>query len=148
MKGHVGDRLVIKGHRVGEPDRDAEILQVHGGTEEPPFTVRWSDTGHETLIFPGADARVLATPHRAPDLDGIHVEWLGEPARTSAGTSVLGEDESVALLRRHIDLERLRTTDTDAELWGLWQEEARAAAPADHNADVLDRVLERLRTGD
>jgi hypothetical protein len=30
MRAAVGDRLVITGHRVGEPDRDAEILDVRG----------------------------------------------------------------------------------------------------------------------
>jgi Domain of unknown function (DUF1918) len=30
MKASVGDRLVISGHRVGEHERDAEILEVRG----------------------------------------------------------------------------------------------------------------------
>jgi len=47
----VGDRLVIKGHHVGEPDRDAEI-------GDPPYFVRWSDDGHQGLFFPGSDAEV------------------------------------------------------------------------------------------
>jgi hypothetical protein len=58
MKASVGDRLVIKGHHVGEPDRDAEILEVHGTDGAPPWLVRWSDDGHEGLFFPGADAMV------------------------------------------------------------------------------------------
>lgn len=58
MRASVGDRLVIKGHRQGEPDRDAEILEVHGHDGEPPFVVRWSDDGHEALVFPGPDAMV------------------------------------------------------------------------------------------
>jgi hypothetical protein len=52
-----GDRLVIHGHRLGEPERDAEILEV-GENGGPPFRVRWSDTGRETLVFPGPDASV------------------------------------------------------------------------------------------
>jgi hypothetical protein len=58
MKASVGDRLVIKGHHVGEPDRDAEILEVHGADGAPPWLVRWSDDGHEGLFFPGSDAMV------------------------------------------------------------------------------------------
>jgi hypothetical protein len=58
MKASVGDRLVIKGHRVGEPDRDAEILEVHGQDGGPPWLVRWDDDGHEGLFFPGPDAMV------------------------------------------------------------------------------------------
>ncbi|HKZ76053.1 MAG TPA: DUF1918 domain-containing protein [Actinomycetota bacterium] len=56
MKGSVGDRLVIRGHRVGAPDRDAQILEVHGPDGGPPYLVRWSDDGHVGLIFPGPDA--------------------------------------------------------------------------------------------
>jgi hypothetical protein len=56
MRASVGDRIVIKGHHVGEPDRDAEILEVHGTGGEPPYVVRWSDDGHEGLFFPGPDA--------------------------------------------------------------------------------------------
>lgn len=58
MKAQVGDRLVIKGHRMGEPDRDAEILEVRGPDGSPPYYVRWSDDGHEGLVFPGPDASV------------------------------------------------------------------------------------------
>jgi hypothetical protein len=63
MKAIVGDRLVIKGHHVGEPDRDAEILEVHGVDGAPPWLVRWSDDGHEGLFFPGPDATVQHFPH-------------------------------------------------------------------------------------
>ena len=56
MKAAVGDRLIIKGHRVGEPDRDAEILDVRGPNGAPPYIVRWEDDGHESMFFPGSDA--------------------------------------------------------------------------------------------
>ncbi len=64
MKANVGDRLVIKGHHVGEPDRDAEILEVHGDGGSPPYLVRWDDDGHEGLFFPGVDAVVEHYPSR------------------------------------------------------------------------------------
>jgi hypothetical protein len=53
-----GDRLVVKAHHVGEPSRDAEILETLGPHGGPPFRVRWEDTGAETLFFPGSDASV------------------------------------------------------------------------------------------
>ena len=56
MKASVGDRIIIKGHYVGEPDRDAEILEVHGDDGAPPYLVRWDEDGHEGLFFPGSDA--------------------------------------------------------------------------------------------
>lgn len=57
MHAQKGDRLVIRGHHVGDLERDAEIIEVgeHGG---PPYLVRWSDDGHEGLIFPGSDALI------------------------------------------------------------------------------------------
>ena len=30
MRASVGDRIIIEGHRVGEPIRDCEVLEVHG----------------------------------------------------------------------------------------------------------------------
>lgn len=56
MRAKVGDRLVIKGHKVGNLDKDAEILEVRGEEGSPPYLVRWSEDGHEALVFPGSDA--------------------------------------------------------------------------------------------
>jgi hypothetical protein len=63
MKAKVGDRLVIKGHHVGEPDRDAEIIEVRGDDDGPQFVVRWDDDGHEGLYFPGSHAVVEHISH-------------------------------------------------------------------------------------
>ena len=49
-----GDRLVVRGHHQGEPERDAEILKVLGEAGAPPYLVRWED-GHESEVFPGSD---------------------------------------------------------------------------------------------
>ncbi len=59
MKAKVGDRIVISGHRAGEPDRDCEVLELRHPNGEPPYVVRWGDTGHEDLFFPGPDAKVV-----------------------------------------------------------------------------------------
>jgi hypothetical protein len=58
VRAAVGDRIVIHGHHIGEPDRDAEIVEVRGKDGEPPFVVRWDDDGHQSLFFPGPDASV------------------------------------------------------------------------------------------
>lgn len=58
MQAKVGDRIVIKGHHLGGPSHDGEVLEVRGEDGEPPYLVRWEDTGHETLFFPGSDAVV------------------------------------------------------------------------------------------
>jgi len=58
MNAEVGDMLVVESHRLGEPERMAEILEVRGRDGEPPYVVRWDDDGHESLFFPSSDARI------------------------------------------------------------------------------------------
>jgi hypothetical protein len=53
-----GDRLVVRSLHVGGPVRDAEIVEVRHDDGSPPYVVRWSDTGHEALVYPGPDAFV------------------------------------------------------------------------------------------
>ena len=57
MHASVGDRIIIKGHRIGEPERDAEIIGV-GPDGGPPYRVRWGDSSQEALFFPGNDASI------------------------------------------------------------------------------------------
>jgi hypothetical protein len=56
----VGDRLVVRAHFQGQPERDAEILEVLG-TDGPPYRVRWED-GRESIIFPGPDVFIEHFP--------------------------------------------------------------------------------------
>ena len=63
MRANIGDRIVIRGHRVGEPNRDCEVLEVRDPDGGPPYRVRWGDTGHESLFFPGPDATVQHYEH-------------------------------------------------------------------------------------
>jgi hypothetical protein len=58
MKAAVGDRLVVRGRRSGEPNRTAEILEVRGPDGSPPYLVRWVEDGHVGLFHPGSDAVV------------------------------------------------------------------------------------------
>lgn len=58
MRASVGDRILIRGHRVGDPDRGCEILEVRGPDGGPPYMVRWEVDGHTALLFPGDDAAV------------------------------------------------------------------------------------------
>ena len=53
----VGDLIVIAGHRVGEAERTAEILEILGEVPNERFRVRWDD-GHESVLRPGSDATV------------------------------------------------------------------------------------------
>ncbi len=65
MKAAAGDRIIVKGHRVGEPDRDALVLEVRGPDGGPPYLVQWGDDGHEGLYFPGSDAVLHHYGHAA-----------------------------------------------------------------------------------
>jgi hypothetical protein len=62
MKAAPGDRIVVASTHVGEPERDGEVLEVQGPDGGPPFLVRWSDDGHESLVFPGPDAHITHVP--------------------------------------------------------------------------------------
>ena len=56
MRAEIGDKIVIKAHHIGEPDRSGEVLEVRGDGGKPPYLVRWTDDGHVALVFPGTDA--------------------------------------------------------------------------------------------
>lgn len=58
MFAAVGDRLVIRSRNLDGPVREGEILEVRHADGSPPYVVRWSDDGHEGLVFPGPDAYV------------------------------------------------------------------------------------------
>ena len=55
MQATVGDRIIVRSVHVGEHDRDGEVLEVRGKDGAPPYLVRWSDTGHDGLFFPGPE---------------------------------------------------------------------------------------------
>ena len=72
MNARVGDHVLVRSSTIDRPSRDGEILEVHGPDGTPPFVVRWSDTDHESLVFPGPDA---------------YVEHFGATANRRAGGS-------------------------------------------------------------
>jgi hypothetical protein len=63
MKASVNDRLIVRGHHVGDSAREAVIIEVEGADGAPPYRVRWSD-GHESIFVPSSDTVV---EHRAAD---------------------------------------------------------------------------------
>lgn len=60
MKAAIGDQLLVRGTKKGQPDRTAMVLEVRGRDGGPPYLVRWTEDGHEGLVFPGSDTRVRA----------------------------------------------------------------------------------------
>jgi hypothetical protein len=67
MFASVGDRLIVHGASVGAPVRDGEVLEVRRADGSPPYVVRWSDTGHEALVYPGPDAEIHHFEHPDPE---------------------------------------------------------------------------------
>ncbi|UXA14714.1 DUF1918 domain-containing protein [Mycobacterium sp. SMC-8] len=59
MKAKAGDWLVIKGLTVDRPEHRGLITDVRSGDGSPPYVVRWLDSEHECLVFPGPDAVVV-----------------------------------------------------------------------------------------
>jgi hypothetical protein len=58
MHAFIGDRIVVRSTHDGGPGRDGEIIEVERANGRPPYRVRWHDTGHVSLFFPGPDAYV------------------------------------------------------------------------------------------
>ena len=55
MQATIGDRICIHGSIVGHPDKNGEIVEVHGDGGTPPYLVKFDD-GKTRLIYPGPDA--------------------------------------------------------------------------------------------
>ncbi len=53
MIGRTGDRIVVESERVGQADREGEILEVFETSYGTRYRVRWDD-GHESVIRPAA----------------------------------------------------------------------------------------------
>jgi hypothetical protein len=56
MYARKGDRIVVRSQTLDGLVRDGEVLAVEHPDGSPPYRVRWSDNGHESLFFPGPDA--------------------------------------------------------------------------------------------
>ncbi len=61
MRANVGDELVVRGHHVGDENREAVIIEVRGEEGTPPYLVRWRD-GHQSVFFPSSDTVVEHHP--------------------------------------------------------------------------------------
>jgi hypothetical protein len=59
MKARTGDWIVIEPLRLGGHRRRGLVLEVRGADGAPPYRVRWSESGEESLLFPGEGAHVV-----------------------------------------------------------------------------------------
>lgn len=61
MHAEVGDKIIVRGHHVGEEDRSGVITEVHGEDGAPPYLVQW-DNGRESVFMPSSDSVVEHHP--------------------------------------------------------------------------------------
>ena len=62
MTGKVGDRIVVESERVGQREREGEILEVIEASYGTRYRVRWDD-GRESTVRPSAgSARIVSAP--------------------------------------------------------------------------------------
>jgi hypothetical protein len=78
MKAAVGDRIVTASGVVGGPVRDGVVTECPHDDGSPPYRVRWSDTGEETLVYPGGDTVVAPEARAALGVPG-EAAAPGEP---------------------------------------------------------------------
>jgi Domain of unknown function (DUF1918) len=57
MHANRGDQIVVETAMLNALRRRGEVLEVIGEGERAHYRVRWED-GHESVYFPGPDARV------------------------------------------------------------------------------------------
>jgi hypothetical protein len=61
MVGKPGNRIIVESQRVGQLEREGEILEVMQTSVSVRYRVRWND-GHESTLTPaGGAARVVAS---------------------------------------------------------------------------------------
>jgi hypothetical protein len=75
MKAKTGDWLVVEGPVIDHGGRRALIVEVRHDDGTPPYLVRWLDTGHEALLFPGPDAHVVTAEDKAATAGRSRVAW-------------------------------------------------------------------------
>ncbi len=64
MTAKPGDRIVVESEKVGQHDREGEILEVLESPLGTRYTVRWDD-GHESTFRPAlGSARIVAAPKK------------------------------------------------------------------------------------
>ena len=59
MQAKVGDRMVAHGTHIDDHDRDGEVIEVRGANGGPPYLVRWTEDGHESLVYPGPGMEIV-----------------------------------------------------------------------------------------
>jgi len=107
MEAHVGDQFIVSSRIVGQTPRTGEIVEcIDEGGMTPHYRVRWTD-GRESIVYPGADARVEpseATTGVARRTLSIQLQLEEDDVHCEATASMstrLGQLSAVGRAKRH-----------------------------------------------
>lgn len=153
MKAAVGDKIAIMSRHLDETVRQGEIVEVHGADGDPPFVVRWSDTGHVGVLYPGPDARVQPADHAGTGLS--RTEGGMAPARAkqwqvTVSVAEYESGETKAHVIAHTGLRalqahgRARRLAGDVDVPQIGDEVAVGRAFVSLGEDLLDQAAEDI----
>ncbi|MCV2394876.1 DUF1918 domain-containing protein [Actinotalea sp. M2MS4P-6] len=147
MKASVGDRLVLASSVVDGTVRDGTVVAVRHPDGSPPYTVRWHDTGEESLVYPGPDAHVEhggdatrgVTPEALASTWRVQVTLSHEGAETTAqAVLVAGNPDHLGAVGR------ARRNPEDASIEVVGEEVAVARALRRLADRLLDTAEEQI----
>jgi Domain of unknown function (DUF1918) len=64
MEAQVGDEFIVDSVHVARSSGRARSSKIRIEDSREHYVVRWDDTGHETLFYPGPTSHVLHTGSR------------------------------------------------------------------------------------
>lgn len=62
MKAQIGDWIVVESGSLGQGRRIGRIIALRHEDGTPPYEVVWTDTDKTSVVYPGPDMHVVATP--------------------------------------------------------------------------------------
>lgn len=62
MKAQIGDWIVVESGTLGHGRRIGRIIALRHSDGSPPYEVEWTDTDKTSVVFPGPDMHVMASP--------------------------------------------------------------------------------------
>ncbi|WP_278236714.1 dsRBD fold-containing protein [Isoptericola sp. AK164] len=108
MKASVGDRIITASGVVGGAVRDGIVVDCPHDDGSPPYQVRWSDTGEESLVYPGPDSLVQHDDGDAAEDDEVRtaraVTWTIQVSLVEASGSTTAEAVLVVGPGEHSDV--------------------------------------------
>jgi hypothetical protein len=79
MTTQIGDEIMIMSQKLHQLVREGEIRGVSDDPGGVVYVVRWSDTGHESLLRPGPDVVIKHRHGHGSGGAGLRLSWLRHP---------------------------------------------------------------------